>query len=101
MCPPPTGLITVVGSKALKFCPNWTICSSVGRKEGGISVRMAALPLDPVAKEEMRKSSPGRHITAGWDIPGARKPFQSVSVKDSSRGAFGKVWKGVVSVWLY
>lgn len=46
--------ITAVGSKALKFCPYWTICSSVGRKEGGVNVRMEALPLDPVAKEGIR-----------------------------------------------
>ena len=54
MCPPPTGLITAVGSKALKFCPYWAICSSVGRKEGGVNVRIVALPLDPVAKEGIR-----------------------------------------------
>lgn len=54
VCSPPNGLTSVGRSKALRFCPNWAICSSVAWEEGGVSKRTAALPLDPVAGERIR-----------------------------------------------
>lgn len=68
MCPPPTGLITVVWGKHSNFVqigPYALVCRQERRwnqRENGSS------PLVPAAKEEMRKSSPGDTSLAGTSL---------------------------------
>ena len=77
VCSPPNGLTTVVRSKALRFCPNWAICSSVAWEEGGVNKRTAALPLDPVSRERLRGGE--APLAATVKVAGASLELESLA----------------------